>query len=144
MVFNQIKIITIYKISYTICLLYEKNNYFLEDIYELYDHYNKIPRMINCWIPICGQSNKNGLPLVPYSHLLNERDILRTKSGSYMNNTKYSVNTIKSWPGMYQLTTLSPKSGYALLFSSHIIHGLGNNSKKNTTRISFELRLFGK
>jgi len=114
-----------------------------KDIYEVYDHHNKIPKMINCWIPVCGQA-KNGLPVVPYSHLLNEKYILRTKAGSYINNKKYSVNTIKSWQGKHNLCTKSPKTNEALIFSSHIIHGLGINRKKNTTRISFELRLFEK
>ena len=112
-----------------------------KDIYEDYDERGFAPRMINCWIPICGVNNKTGLPLVPGSHDFFESEILRTKCNSIVENRQYSVNCIQSWRSKNNLELLSPKSGEMLIFSSHLIHGLGFNNNCNETRISLEFRL---
>ena len=67
-----------------------------KDIYEDYDTYNELPRMVNAWIPICGVNSNTGLAIAPNSHLLSENKILRTKCGSFLEGNKYSVNSIKS------------------------------------------------
>lgn len=112
-----------------------------KDIYEDYDEKGFAPRMINCWIPICGVNNSTGLPLVPGSHNYLENEILRTKCNSIIENRQYSVNCIKSWKEKNNLRIISPKYGEMLLFSSHLIHGLGLNNNLDETRISLEFRL---
>lgn len=113
-----------------------------KDIYEVYDQFGSIPQMINCWIPICGVTHRTGLPVAPGSHLINEKDILRTKAGSNVNGFNYSVNSIAQWNNSNSLITLNPQDGEAIIFSSHLIHGLARNLNQDTTRISFEFRLY--
>ena len=115
-----------------------------KDVYESYDKYQKIPQMINIWVPLIGVTGKNSLPVAPRSHLLPENKILRTKAGSTVNGVKYSVNSIKSWAGDSSLIRLPLKQNEFLIFSSHLIHGLAFNTEEDITRISFEFRLYGK
>lgn len=115
-----------------------------KDVYESYDKYQKIPQMINIWVPLIGVTGKNSLPVAPRSHLLPENKILRTKAGSTVNGVKYSVNSIKSWAGDSSLIRLPLKQNEILIFSSHLIHGLAFNTEEDITRISFEFRLYGK
>ena len=112
-----------------------------KDIYEDYDNKGYAPRMINCWIPVCGVNKYTGLHLVPGSHNYLENEIVRTKCNSIVENRQYSVNCIKSWQGGNNLLIMSPKYGELLLFSSHLIHGLGLNNNLDETRISLEFRL---
>ena len=113
-----------------------------KDIYEIIDCYKTIPKMINVWIPICGVTNTTGLPLAPGSHLISEAKIKRTKAGSILNDQKYSVNSILNWGGSSSLEVVSPNSDEMLVFSSHLIHGLGVNHNLDTTRVSLEFRLY--
>lgn len=115
-----------------------------KDVYENYDSYHAIPRMINIWIPICGVFNNSGLPVAPGSHLIPESEILRTKAGSFLNNQAYSVNSILSWAQDVSLKTLIPNENEMIVFSSHLIHGLAHNWHSDLTRISLEFRLFAK
>tara|TARA_Y100001968_G_C19419720_1_gene751065 strand:+ start:107 stop:958 length:852 start_codon:yes stop_codon:yes gene_type:complete len=112
-----------------------------KDIYESYDHFGTVPKMVNAWIPICGVNDKTGLPLVPGSHLLKESQIIRTKAGSTLEGQNYSVNCIKSWNNQCSMKLISPQKGSLILFSSHLIHGLGHNNNQNSTRVSLEFRL---
>ncbi len=113
-----------------------------KDIYEIYDAYQKVPKMVNIWIPVCGVSGNTGLPVAPKSHLLPEKDIIRTRAGSSLNGQSYSVNSILSWGGQACMTTLVPKPNEMVVFSSHLVHGIAVNNHANTTRISLEFRLF--
>lgn len=113
-----------------------------KDIYELHDGFGDIPRMINVWIPICGVEGKTGLPIAPSSHLISESQIFRTKAGSIIEGQRYSVNCIQQWDSSTQLKTMCPEDGEMLVFSSHLIHGLGKNYHADTTRISLEFRLY--
>jgi hypothetical protein len=113
-----------------------------KDIYESFDQYQIIPKMLNIWIPVCGVNHQSGLPVVPKSHLISESKIKRCKAGSVINNTRYTVNTILEWDGKKDLTTLSPNEDQILIFSSHLIHGLGVNNNDDATRISLEFRLY--
>ena len=115
-----------------------------KDIYELYDNYENVPKMVNIWIPICGVDKNSSLPVVPSSHLLPENVIKRTKAGSRMNGNNYSVASAMEWDGRIGLTSPVPRKGEFLMFSSHLLHGLGFNANNNTTRISFEFRLYQK
>ena len=112
-----------------------------KDIYEDFDKKGFAPRMINCWIPICGVNQNTGLPLVPESHNFLEKEILRTKCNAILEGRKYSVNCIKSWKNRNELKLINPNYGEMILFSSHLIHGLGINNNINETRISLEFRL---
>ncbi|MDB4054738.1 phytanoyl-CoA dioxygenase family protein [Akkermansiaceae bacterium] len=113
-----------------------------KDIYGLYETYNKVPKMVNFWIPICGIGGRTGLPVVPGSHLLSEKQILRFPSGCTVNGKLYRVNNIIEWNGSSELITIVPDEGSLLMFSSHLIHGLGRNLNPDTTRVSFEFRLY--
>jgi hypothetical protein len=113
-----------------------------KDVYEDFDKWQKIPQMINIWVPLCGVTEKNTLPIAPRSHLLPENKILRTKAGSTINEINYSVNSIKSWDGDSSLIKIPLQQDEILIFSSHLIHGLAVNREKDMTRISFEFRLY--
>lgn len=113
-----------------------------KDIYQVYDKTNEIPQMVNIWIPICGVNDGVGLPLAPGSHLIEESKVSRTKAGSIVNGTRYSVNCIKDWDSLNQLTTVCPPESQMIVFSSFLIHGLARNLHRDTTRISLEFRLF--
>ena len=115
-----------------------------KDIYEDYDQKGYAPKMVNTWIPICGVNKKTGLPVAIGSHLIKEDQILRTKCFSFIENQQYSVNCIKSWGGSKELKLISPKEGELLIFSSHLIHGLGKNNNLDRTRVSLEFRLHEK
>ena len=97
--------------------------------------------MINVWIPICGVGGRTGLPIAPSSHLISEHQVSRTTAGSEIEGQRYSVNCIESW-GETHLQTMCPKEGGLLVFSSHLIHGLGQNYHDDTTRISMEFQLY--
>ena len=112
-----------------------------KDIYEGFDNDGECPAMVNAWIPIAGVKGRTGLPIAPGSHLIPECRVLRTKAGTKMNGNRYSVNCIKSWDGMNELKTIAPNPGQMLLFSSHLIHGLGCNYNRDTTRVALEFRL---
>ena len=113
-----------------------------KDIYEVFDKFQKIPQMINVWIPLVGVTKKNTLPIVPKSHLLPESKVMRTKAGATVNGIKYSVNSIKSWNDSSSLTKIPMGQDEILIFSSHLIHGLAMNHEEDITRVSFEFRLF--
>lgn len=113
-----------------------------KDIYEVFDEFRVIPKMVNIWIPLCGVIDSNSLPIVPKSHLLPENTIVRTKAGSVLNGVNYSVASIKSWNKSVNLQKVQIKPNELLIFSSHLIHGLAFNSRENTTRVSFEFRLY--
>ncbi|MDB3923143.1 phytanoyl-CoA dioxygenase family protein [Luminiphilus sp.] len=112
-----------------------------KDVYEEFDAVGVCPEMINAWIPICGVNHRAGLSIAPGSHLIPESQILRTKAGSIMNGNKYFVNCIKSWGDDTGLQTVFPAEGEMLVFSSHLIHGLGRNMNSDTTRVALEFRL---
>ncbi|MBM1219521.1 phytanoyl-CoA dioxygenase [Ponticoccus sp. SC2-23] len=113
-----------------------------KDIYEDVDHADRVPRMINFWIPICGVGPQSALPLAAGSHLLSEAEILRTRAGSIMQGKHYRVNSILTWGGQTALERVRITDGEVLMFSSHLIHGLGYNTQPDTTRIALEFRLF--
>lgn len=113
-----------------------------KDIYQVFDKFGNIPKMVNIWIPLCGVNASNSLPLVPRSHKFPESTIIRSKAGSIINNTTYSVASIKSWKESTSLERVPINSNEILIFSSHLIHGLSYNPNDDITRISFEFRLY--
>ena len=118
-----------------------------KDMYEAIDgnsdstYFSKQLPIINFWIPICGLSSNTSLPIVPGSHLINEKEILRTQEGAIMNGNKYRVRLIKDWGDNKFLRPIM-NYGDVLIFSSYLIHGLGTNDNDKTTRMSLEFRLF--
>jgi len=113
-----------------------------KDIYEGVDNQNYIPQFVNFWIPICGVTQKSSLPIVPSSHLLTEDKILRTFDGGVIQGNKYRVRMIKEWDGSNQMERAKVGYGEALIFSSHLIHGLAINEESDITRVALEFRLF--
>ena len=112
-----------------------------KDIYEDYDETSTCPRMINAWVPLAGVNEHAGLGVAPKSHRICESRILRTRAGSCINGRKFSVNSIQSWDNSVSLNTIAPPPGKMLIFSSHLIHGLGINANQDTTRVALEFRL---
>lgn len=112
-----------------------------KDIYEEFDTTGTCSRMVNAWIPIAGVNSRAGLGVASGSHLICESKVLRTRAGSEMNGQNFSVNCIKSWSNAVSLCTVAPPVGHMLLFSSHLIHGLGINTNEDTTRVALEFRL---
>lgn len=98
--------------------------------------------IINVWVPIAGCTNKTSLPVVAGSHLLSEKNILRTSSkGAKINGNTYHVPCLlESNLGSFRMERPNPKKGEALLFSPFLIHGAAINQSKNKTRVALELR----
>lgn len=115
-----------------------------KDIYQGIDDESYIPLFMNFWIPICGVTKYSSLPLAPKSHIIPEDKILRSFEGALINNSKYRVRIIKEWNGSNTLIRPEIKYGQALIFSSHLIHGLAVNEQVDKTRVSLEFRLFKK
>lgn len=113
-----------------------------KDIYEAVDLVDIPLRMVNFWIPLCGVGGATGLPVAAGSHLLREDQIQRVKSGCVMNGVPFNVSAVTSWDGDSSLTSVIPKPGDVMCFSSHMVHGLARNLNPDTTRISLEFRLF--
>jgi hypothetical protein len=98
---------------------------------------------VNLWIPVAGCNQNSSLPLIAGSHLWNERDIYRTEAkGASINGLSYHVPAIlKSNHGL-TMTRPNPAVGEALVFTPFLLHGAAVNLNEDTTRFSFELRLF--
>jgi hypothetical protein len=98
---------------------------------------------LNCWIPVAGCDRNSSLPLIPGSHLSNEKDIFRTAAESArFNGLAYTVPAIvKIKRGMF-MTRPEVRLGELLAFTPFMIHGSALNLNPETTRVSFELRLF--
>ncbi|GGG22562.1 hypothetical protein [Pontibacter amylolyticus] len=116
-----------------------------KDVYHFMDGPDSyIPQFLNIWIPISGVTPKSSLPLVESSHLLPESSILRTTEGGVIGKNKYNVRMVKEWAKSNQLKRTKVTYGEALIFSSHLVHGLAVNEEQDTTRVSLEFRLFKK
>ena len=50
---------------------------------------NKLPRMVNAWIPICGVNSNTGLGIASNSHLLSENKILRKNVVLFLKEITY-------------------------------------------------------
>ncbi|MEP1489701.1 MAG: phytanoyl-CoA dioxygenase family protein [Algibacter sp.] len=98
--------------------------------------------IINVWIPIEGCNENSSLPVFSGSHLINESEILRTKSkGAEINGNVYNVPCIlETKDGDIKMVRPNPKEGEILVFTPFLIHGVGVNKNKDTTRVSIELR----
>lgn len=98
--------------------------------------------ILNVWIPIVGCNEKSSLPVFPESHLINEKDVLRTESkGAEINgNTYYVPCILEVRDKEMKMVRPNPKPGEALIFSPFLIHGAAINGNKDLTRISLELR----
>mgnify|MGYP000023508525 CR=1 FL=1 len=98
--------------------------------------------IINIWVPISGCNAHTSLPLVPGSHLISEKNVLRTSSkGAKINGNVYNVPCIlETNEGSFKMCRPNPKEGEALLFTPYLIHGAAVNQSENNTRISLELR----
>ncbi|PCI31902.1 MAG: phytanoyl-CoA dioxygenase [Elusimicrobia bacterium] len=99
---------------------------------------------LNIWIPIAGCTPQSSLPVIPGSHLWNEKEIYRTAvQGAMINNRRYHVpGIVKTRRGRLHMIRPCPRYGEALVFTPFLIHGAALNSQRDTTRFSLELRLF--
>ena len=114
-----------------------------KDIYEGVDEVSSyIPQFVNFWIPICGVDENSSLPIAVSSHRISESKIFRTRVGSIVGNNRYRVRMVKEWNRDNSLVRAQVAEGQALVFTSHLVHGLATNDNENKTRISLEFRLF--
>lgn len=113
-----------------------------KDIYEYYDDYGIISKMVNFWIPICGVNNKSMLPVAPKSHRIPENKILRSSVGGIVNGRKYRVRNIYEWNNSIKLVRPSIRNGQVLIFTPNLIHGAAVNEQKDVTRVALEFRLY--
>lgn len=113
-----------------------------KDIYEGVDEEDYIPQFLNFWVPICGVTNRSSLPVAPGSHLFSEDKLIRTSTGGSILESTYRVRMVTSWNGDNSLTRINVNEKQALMFSSHLIHGLALNNQPDTTRVCLEFRLF--
>ena len=97
--------------------------------------------IINVWVPVEGCNEQTSLPVVPGSHLIAEKEILRTESkGARINGNTYFVPCIlKTKNGNLEMIRPNPKEGQALIFTPFLIHGAAVN-RSEVTRVSIELR----
>lgn len=98
---------------------------------------------INVWIPLAGCNKRSTLPVIPGSHLWNEKEVLRTEAkGATINRLNYHVPGIISGPEN-ELNTVrpNPANGEALIFTPFIVHGAAINQNIDDTRMSLEFRL---
>lgn len=98
---------------------------------------------LNLWIAVAGCEGRSSLPVLPESHWWNEKDVCRTAArGASINGLTYHVPAIlKTRLGLHMIRP-TPRAGEILLFSPFLIHGAAVNQNPDTTRVSFELRLF--
>jgi len=115
-----------------------------KDIYQGVDNDHYIPQFVNFWIPISGVTDKSSLPIAPESHLIGEDQVLRTFDGGVVEGNTYRVRMVREWGGSNVLQRSRVSYGQALVFSSHLIHGLAINDEDNMTRVALEFRLFKK
>lgn len=99
-------------------------------------------KSLNIWYMISGSFNSCSLPIVPKSHLYNEKYLTVTKPGCFMNGIKYNVPTILKITGKKKIFFKVPKlkPGQVLVFSPFLIHGFGYNFSKKKTRSALEFR----
>jgi hypothetical protein len=97
---------------------------------------------VNIYMPIIGSNLNSSLPLMPRSHNLNEKDIIRTINGVKVNNIKFRVPCIVGTKRGLYLKRPNPNMKQIMIFSPYLIHGGGLNENKNTTRFSLELRFW--
>jgi hypothetical protein len=97
---------------------------------------------INVWIPLAGCNSRSSLPIIPGSHLWNEKYVLRTppKNAKIGGNT-YHVPGIIGGPTKLEAIRPNPESGQALIFTPFIIHGAAINQNDDETRMALEFRL---
>lgn len=103
---------------------------------------DRLKNGVNIYMPIIGSNKFSSLPLLPRSHLFNEKDISKTKNGSIVNDLKYRVSCIINTKFGLKLIRPNPNYNEIMIFSPYLIHGGGLNENKSVTRISMELRFW--
>lgn len=92
---------------------------------------------INIWIPMAGCNLKSNLPMLPGSHLVNEKDILRTANrGAKINGNVYNVPCIMDVKGGLNLVREEIKDGDGIVFTPFLIHGAAFNENPDLTQIT--------
>ncbi|MEM6263521.1 MAG: hypothetical protein AAGI38_13500 [Bacteroidota bacterium] len=98
---------------------------------------------INIYVPLIGSNERSSLPILPGSHLLPEKLIERTESGSKINGLPFTVPCITTLKGEpVRMVRPNPGRNEMLLFSPYLVHGGGYNLNDDMTRISLEMRFF--
>ncbi|MFT4033693.1 MAG: phytanoyl-CoA dioxygenase family protein [Siphonobacter sp.] len=97
--------------------------------------------VLNLWIPLAGCNQQSSLPVLPGSHLTNEKDVCRSlPKGAKINGLSYHVPGIVGLRDGIELIRPNPACGQALVFTPFLIHGAAINQNMDQTRLSLELR----
>jgi hypothetical protein len=98
--------------------------------------------VLNLWLPICGCTAQSSLPVMPGSHLFNERDVFRTPSGgAVIDGNQYRVPGIADTRMGMNMIRPNPATGEVLAFTPFLIHGAAFNHNADSTRMALEFRL---
>ena len=103
---------------------------------------DRLKNGVNIYMPIIGSNKFSSLPILPGSHLYNEKDISRTENGCIINKKKFRVPSIINTKFGFDLIRPNPSKDEILLFSPYLVHGGGSNDNKDITRVSLELRFW--
>ena len=103
---------------------------------------DRLKNAVNIYMPVLGSNKKSSLPLLPESHLFNEKDIDKTENGAIVNGLKFRVPSILNTKFGLNLIRPNPSNEEIMIFSPYLIHGGGSNDSTNITRISLELRFW--
>jgi ectoine hydroxylase-related dioxygenase (phytanoyl-CoA dioxygenase family) len=97
---------------------------------------------VNIYAPIAGSNDKSSLIVIPTSHLWEESEIKRTKSGGKVNGLTYTVPAVVD--ATRTIVPLRPNPGLdeVLVFSPYCIHGGATNFTDDQTRVSLEIRFW--
>lgn len=102
-----------------------------------------LPRLknaVNLYLPLCGSNQHSSLPVISGSQWWSEAEIERTKSG-FMGFTVPTALSCKVKPIIERPPV---PDGHGLVFSPYLLHGGAENTNKDLTRISLEMRFFRK
>lgn len=99
---------------------------------------------INIYVPLGGSNSSSSLPLLPESHRVSEKFISRTVKGAKVNGLQYTVPCITAVHGELHMTRPNPAYNEMLIFSPYLVHGGGANLNEDLTRVSLEMRFWGR
>lgn len=105
-------------------------------------HVDRIQKCVNIYLPLAGSNEDSSLPLIPGTHLENEKEYIISGSPAYIGNKKYTVPAIVHRNKGLKMITPNPKLNEIMIFTPHLVHGGGANNNDNATRVSLEMRFF--
>ncbi len=108
------------------------------------NHINRLcsPDIINIYLPLAGSNEYSSLPIIPESHLENEKEYIISESPCFIENKKFTAPALVHRNKGLNLITPNPNYGDVMIFTPLLVHGGGSNDNIDKTRISVEMRFF--